>query len=185
MAESIARAAPGGTLRVIPGVTHMQATRHFAIAAGAALWLAASATFAHVTVWPRESAAGGFEKYVVRVPTEGTVATASVELLVPDGVTVAAMGAPQGFRYALKKAGDRTVAIVWTQRIEPGEFAEFAFMARNPAGEGSLRWAAVQTFVDGSKTEWTGPPGDRHPASVTALRAAAATPPAPTPTHQH
>lgn len=146
----------------------------------------ASVASAHVTVWPRESTAGGFEKYVVRVPTEGRVATAAVELRIPDGVTVASLGTPQGFRYELKKSGERTVAIVWTQRIEPGEFAEFAFMARNPA-DGSLAWKATQTFVDGSVTEWSGPAGDPHPASVTMLKPAAPKP-GPVPPaaeHQH
>jgi uncharacterized protein YcnI len=138
-----------------------------------------------VTVWPRESGAGAFEKYVVRVPTEGRIATVSVELRLPDGVTLVSMGAPQGFRYELKKAGDRTVGIVWTQRIEPGEFAEFAFMARNPAGEHALAWKAVQTFVDGSTTEWAGPPGDGHPASVTKLKPTAPRPDAPAPATQH
>jgi uncharacterized protein YcnI len=139
--------------------------------------VACGAARAHVTVWPRESNAGGFEKYVVRVPTEGKVATASIELRIPEGLTVASIGVPQGFRYELKKSGERTTTIIWTQRIEPGEFAEFTFMARNPAGEGSVAWNAVQTFVDGSTTQWTGPPGDRHPASLTVLKTAKQGPP--------
>jgi uncharacterized protein YcnI len=35
----------------------------------------ASGAAAHVTVWPKISSPGAFEKYTVRVPTEGTVAT--------------------------------------------------------------------------------------------------------------
>lgn len=145
---------------------------------------AAATAVAHVTVWPREAATGAFEKYVVRVPTEGQVATASVELRVPEGVTIVSVGAPQGFRYELRKSGGRVASIVWTQRIEPGEFAEFAFMARNPASEASLTWNAVQTFVDGTRTEWTGPAGDPHPASVTSIKASAAASPTPA-MHQH
>ena len=38
----------------------------------ASLWSATA--LAHVTVWPRDAAAGAFEKYVVRVPTEGKIA---------------------------------------------------------------------------------------------------------------
>ena len=124
---------------------------------------------AHVTVWPRSARAGGYEKYVVRVPTEGKVATASVELSVPEGVVIVSMGAPAGFRYELKKTADRVTSIVWTMRIEPGEFAEFAFIARNPAREGPLVWKAVQQFVDGTRTEWNGPTGDKRPASITTL----------------
>jgi uncharacterized protein YcnI len=35
--------------------------------------LLALPAIAHVTVWPRESTYGAYEKYVVRVPTEGKV----------------------------------------------------------------------------------------------------------------
>jgi uncharacterized protein YcnI len=124
---------------------------------------------AHVTVWPRESVTGEWEKYTVRVPTEGRVATSSVELQIPEDVEVVSVGAPDGFRYELKKTGKRIVAIVWTRQIEPNEFAEFVFMARNPAEPATLRWKAIQRYVDGSKTEWIGPMGDRTPAPVTKL----------------
>src|ERR1043166_2684871 len=87
---------------------------------------------AHVTVWPRESAPGAYEKYVVRVPTEGNVATQSVELRVPSNVDIVSVGAPNGYTYEVKRTGSKITAIVWTMAIKPGEFAEFAFMARNP-----------------------------------------------------
>jgi hypothetical protein len=83
-------------------------------------------------------------------------------------VQIVSMGAANGFSYELKRTGDRVSAIVWTMNIAPGEFAEFAFMARNPT-QGKLVWKAVQHFVDGTKTEWTGASGDKHPASVTTL----------------
>ena len=134
-----------------------------------ALCLFSMATVAHVTVWPRESAAGTYEKYVVRVPTEGTIPTQSVELRIPAGVELVSVGTPNGYRYELKKTGERTTSIVWSMVIKPGEFAEFAFMARNPKPLGSIRWEATQRFIDGSTTEWSGPAGDRHPASVTNL----------------
>ncbi len=50
---------------------------------------------AHVTVWPRESRTGAYEKYVVRVPTEGTVATQSVELRVPANVDIVSIRGAQ------------------------------------------------------------------------------------------
>lgn len=128
---------------------------------------------AHVTVWPRESQTGSYEKYVVRVPTEGKVATTSIELVVPENVTIVSMGAPAGFAYEVKRTGDRITHVVWTMRIAPGEFAEFAFMARNPKDAGEITWRAIQHFADDTQTEWTGPRGDKHPASVTTVKAAA------------
>ena len=60
---------------------------------------------AHVTVWPRESSAGAWEKYVMRVPAEGNVATQSVELRVPANVEIVSVGAPNGYTYEVKRTG--------------------------------------------------------------------------------
>jgi uncharacterized protein YcnI len=129
---------------------------------------------AHVTVWPRESPTGSYEKYVVRVPTEGKVATTSIELVVPDNVTIVSLGAPAGFTYELKRTGERVTRIVWSMQIAPGEFAEFPFMARNPKDAGEITWRAIQHFADGTQIEWSGARGDKHPASVTIVKLAPA-----------
>jgi uncharacterized protein YcnI len=139
----------------------------------ALLCVCSAMAWAHVTVWPRESAPGAYEKYVVRVPTEGNVATQSVELRVPANVDIVSVGAPNGYTYEVKRTGTRITSIVWTMTIKPGEFAEFAFMARNPKQAGEVRWEAVQRFADGTSTEWTGPAKDKHPASVTRVIAPA------------
>jgi uncharacterized protein YcnI len=138
--------------------------------------VACACASAHVTVWPRESRPGAHEKYTVRGPTEGKVATSSIEVFVPEGVTVVSMAAPTGYTYDLRRAGDRVTSILFSMRIEPGEFAEFAFMARNPKEPGDLAWKATQRFIDGTSTEWTGPRGDKHPASVTTLNHGEQTP---------
>lgn len=143
--------------------------RRVAVIAVALLTLSTVA-MAHVVVSPRESQVGRYEKYVVRVPTEGAVPTTSVELQVPEGVTFVSIGAPGNFTYELKRTGERVTSIVWTQTIKPGEFAEFAFMARNPKTGGTITWKAVQKHSDGTSVEWTGPAGDKHPASVTKLQ---------------
>jgi uncharacterized protein YcnI len=153
---------------ILPMHTQRHALARLALAA---FLLQAVCADAHVTVWPRESHTREWEKYVVRVPTEGKVATASVELQIPEDVYVVSMGAAAGFTYKQKKAGKRVVSITWTRQIEPGEFAEFAFMARNPSDPATLVWKAVQRFVDGSVSEWTGPVGDAHPAPVTRVLA--------------
>lgn len=92
----------------------------------------AAAAYAHVTIWPRESRTGAGEKYVVRVPTEGSIATTSVELEIPAGVTVVAVGAPAGFTYELKRDGDRISTIAWTMEIKPGEFGVFFPRPQSP-----------------------------------------------------
>jgi len=131
----------------------------------------ASIASAHVTVWPRTSNTGAHEKYTVRVPTEGAVATTAIELSIPSNVTFVSIGAATGHSYELKKSEGRVVAIVWSMKINPGEFAEFAFMVRNPKEGKEIVWKATQRFSDGTSTQWMGPAGDKHPASITALKA--------------
>jgi uncharacterized protein YcnI len=127
---------------------------------------------AHVTVTPRESQAGATERYTVRVPTEGQVTTTSVELEVPPGVTVTEVVPGAGYTFDARREGDRIVAITWTQEIPPGGRGEFVFVARNPAS-GPIAWKARQRFADGTSADWVGVQGDRRPASMTSLKAAA------------
>jgi hypothetical protein len=125
---------------------------------------------AHVTVSPQESAAGASERYTVRVPTEGRVATTSVELEVPSDVTVTSVLVGDRFSYDARREGDRTVAITWRLDIGPGETAEFVFFARNPMAT-QIVWKAHQRFADGTSADWVGVEGDRRPAAVTKLAA--------------
>lgn len=133
--------------------------------------LAGAVVHAHVTVMPRESAAGATERYTVRVPTEGQVTTTSVELDVPPGVTITDVVPGGGFTFDARREGDRIVAITWKQDIPPGARGEFVFIARNPAS-GQIAWKARQRFADGTSADWIGVEGDRRPASVTRLIAA-------------
>jgi uncharacterized protein YcnI len=127
---------------------------------------------AHVTVWPRQSTAGTSERYTMRVPTEGKVTTTAVELEVPADVTITGVLAGSGFTYDARREGDRIVAITWKQDIKAGEVGEFVFFARNPKAA-QIAWKARQRFADGTSADWIGVVGDRRPASVTTLTAAA------------
>ena len=131
---------------------------------------------AHVTVAPRESPAGAGERYTVRVPTEGQVATTSVDLEVPADVTITGVLVGGGFTYESRRENDRIVGITWKQEIKPGEIAEYVFFARNPKAGQQIAWKARQRFADGTSADWVGVEGDRRPASVTRLTAAQARP---------
>lgn len=132
--------------------------------------LGASTVAAHVTVWPQQSQAGAGERYTVRVPTEGQVATTSVELEVPADVTVTGVLVGAGYAYDVKRENDRIVAITWKQEVKPAEVAEFVFFARNPKAA-QIMWKARQRFADGTSADWVGVQGDRRPAAVTRLTA--------------
>ena len=142
--------------------------RNLALAAVLALF--AAVAHAHVTVLPRESHAGMEQRYTIRVPTEGQVATTSVELEIPAGVVVGDVVRGDGYTVDLRRESDRIVAITWTREIPPKQTAEFAFVARNPS-VAEVVWKARQRFADGTSAEWVGTPGDRRPASVTKLLA--------------
>src|SRR5215210_4912050 len=125
---------------------------------------------AHVSITPRESTAGATERYVVRVPTEGKVTTTGAELEVPEGVVVEVLAVPAGWKYDVKRQGERIVAITWQMDIKPGEFAEFAFVARNPRDKTQIVWTLRQRFADGTVSDWTkGNNGQIRPTAVTTL----------------
>ncbi len=123
----------------------------------------------HVSISPRQSTAGATEKYVVRVPTEGKVTTTGAELEVPAGVVVETLAIPAGWTYELKRQNDRIVAISWKMDIKPGEFAEFAFVARNPRDQTRLVWTLRQRFADGTVTDWTTGPNGTRPTAIVRL----------------
>lgn len=149
------------------------------------LTLSAAALQAHVVVTPRESAPAAEQMYTLRVPTEGTVATASVELEIPATLHVTQVTQGEGYTFDVRKDGDRIVAITWKREIAPKAFALFTFTAHNPAS-GSLQWKAHQTFADGSVRHWIGEPGTKEPASVTRIVSKEAAPAASAePAHIH
>jgi uncharacterized protein YcnI len=132
--------------------------------------VAPSAARAHITIAPMQSMQGATEKYVLRVPTEGKVATVAAELEVPEGVTVEAVAMPNGWKHEIKRQGDRIVGVTWTASIPPGEFLEFAFIARNPRDKGEIVWTIRQRFADGTVSDWTKrQDGTVRPTSMTKL----------------
>jgi uncharacterized protein YcnI/ketosteroid isomerase-like protein len=140
---------------------------------GALVLAAPVLAFAHVSVRPRESKPGVEERYTVRVPTEGTVATTHVLLEIPDGVMVLEVLPHEGATFETAKQGDRISTITWKKAIASKAVAEFVFRARNP-GSGDIVWKAHQHFADGTATDWVGVAGEKRPASVTKLTASAA-----------
>ena len=139
--------------------------RHLVVVLSMALAVSVVTAQAHVRVQPAESQPGAKQVYTVRVPTEGKVATTSVVVEVPDGVSVvSAEGQPE-----LTKRSGKTVAITWTTEIPPGQSQLFTFEAMNPVAVRQLVWKAHQHYADGTSRDWADEPTSKSPASVTRL----------------
>lgn len=147
-------------------------TRNLIAVVGLALgmtWVGAAS--AHVSMWPRESRAGVTERYTVRVPTEGKVATTKAEMMVPEGVAVGLVGvAGSNWKHEVKRENDRIAGVTWHVNIPPGEFMEFVFLARNPKDKAEIVWTLRQTYADGTSEDWTkAPDGKIRPTATTKL----------------
>lgn len=127
---------------------------------------------AHVSITPRQSAVGATEKYTIRIPTEGAVATTGAEIEFPAGVIVETIQAPSGWRYEVRREDDRIASMVIQADVKPGEFIEVAFVARNPRSGTRIVWTLRQRFADGTVTDWTNGPNGVRPTAVTRLTGA-------------
>src|ERR1700694_2086538 len=115
--------------------------------------------FAHITIWPKESAPGARERYTMRVPNEKQVATVRIEGEFPADVNVYDFEFKPGWKIEFKKDDKGTiVGAVWTGVMMPYEFVEFGMLGLNSKTGTSLVWKFVQYYDDGSKEEFTGPP---------------------------
>jgi uncharacterized protein YcnI len=128
---------------------------------------------AHVSITPRASTHGATEKYTIRIPTEGKVATTGADIEFPAGVIVETIQSPAGWKYDIKRQDDRIVSMTIHADVKPGEFIEVAFVARNPRSGERIVWTLRQRFADGTVTDWTKGPNGIRPTAVTQLTAAA------------
>ena len=131
---------------------------------------AAASLSAHVMVSPPESKSGAVQKYEVRVHNESKLATTSVDLDIPDGVTVTDVAKPAAGSFTTKKNGERIVQITWQVDVQPSKYLALPFTAKNPQGT-ELKWTLHQHLSDGSVVDWSDKPGSKEKGSVTKLAA--------------
>ena len=150
----------------------MRIHRRISYAAAAASLMFVVSAFGHVRVSPAESAVGAAQRYTVRAPTERQSPTVRLELQVPAAATVTSIGATPGWKVEQQKdTQGKITGVVWSGGAIPfAEFAEFTFEAKNPVTAMKLEWKIIQTYEDGTRSEWTGPEGSRAPSSFTNVR---------------
>jgi uncharacterized protein YcnI len=139
----------------------------------AALVVAAGTSLsAHIVVSPLQSKSGATQKYELRVHNEAKVATKSIDLDVPDGVTITDVAKPAAGTVTTKKSGDRITTISWQVEVAPQKYLAFPFTAQNPAGASELHWNMHEHLADGTSVEWSDNAGAKEKGSVTKLSAA-------------
>ncbi|MEC1337600.1 DUF1775 domain-containing protein [Bacillus velezensis] len=127
---------------------------------------------AHVSVKPAESAAGSWETYTMKVPVEKNEPTTKVVLKMPAGVEFQQYQPIPGWKTSLSKHDDKAVSVTWEAKdggIQPGQFQQFTFVAKNPEKSGDAAWDAYQYYKDGSIVEWTGDEKADTPHSITKI----------------
>jgi uncharacterized protein YcnI len=127
--------------------------------------------FAHITIWPKESAPGARERYTMRVPNEKQVATVRIEGEFPSELNLYDFEFKPGWKIDFKKDDKgKITGATWTGKIVPYEFVEFGMLGLNPKEGATLTWKFVQFYEDGMKEEFTGPVGSRYPSPVVSLK---------------
>ena len=141
-----------------------------ALACGVALLLAPQIALAHAVVFPKKSAPGAYEKYVLRVPNEKGIPTTRVEIRFPQSIRVVSFGDVAGWQLEeVRDSANAIVAAIWTGTLPPQRFVEFPFVAVNPKESSLLTWPAYQTYSSGERVDWTGAEVSEKPASFTSI----------------
>jgi uncharacterized protein YcnI len=161
------------------------------VAAVGAMLVVAPVAAAHVTLQPPEWEAGGFARFVVRVPNErDNAATTEVTVRFPEQVLEARFQPIEGWQREVKMArldepieeeGERITeridTVTWRGgRIEPGEFQEFGVSFQVPEEQPGTKLAfpAIQTYSNGEVVRWIGPEESDEPAPLVAVTEPAA-----------
>jgi uncharacterized protein len=179
--------------------------RTLAAAVAVAALAVPAAASAHVTLNPKEAAAGAYTVLDVRVPNErDNASTTKVEMQMPPGVAAVSYQAVPGWTVKVVKAklakpiqtddGPITEGVstmTWTAddqdaAIAPGQFGDFPIQMQIPGKAGDvLTFKALQTYSNGEVVRWIGSPSADEPAptvTVTAAISDAGAAPAATPT---
>jgi uncharacterized protein YcnI len=162
----------------------------FTLALIGVLALAVPATAsAHVTLQPKEAAAGDFTALDVRVPNErDDSATTRVAVQFPAGFVFASYQPVPGWSVDVKMAKlakpitshgeeitERVSQMTWTADsdkvgVQPGQFMDFPISVQIPGEAGdTLTFKALQTYDNGEVVRWIGAPDSEEPAPQVAV----------------
>jgi uncharacterized protein YcnI len=118
--------------------------------------LLAAIAWGHSDLDPRQSIPNKWETYTLNVPTETTVPTVQVRLLVPRDFEIEMI--EHSPLWQITRSRDERGYIrevTWSgSSIPPQTFAEFKLLVRNPTVPGTSLWKIEQHYQDGSVATW-------------------------------
>ncbi len=122
------------------------------------LLLAATLSWAHVVVTPKQTGVGSWLTFTVSVPNEKDVATTEIRLALPEGIHEVTPTMKPGWTITVEKKGGIASAIVWKGQLPAGFRDDFTFSTQAPPTAGDLAWKAYQTYQGGIVVKWDADP---------------------------
>ena len=121
------------------------------------LLISLSAAWAHIDIEPKETIPNRWETFVLNVPTEAEAATVEVQLDIPEGFEVEAVGHRPDWDMAIRRDEQGLVReIVWARgQIPPLTFEEFKLLVKAAKAPGTYEWQARQRYADEQESRWT------------------------------
>jgi uncharacterized protein YcnI len=138
------------------------------LAAGTVGLLIAPAAFGHFDVKPKRGDPSDARAFTFSIENEKSDAsTVRFDVQLPAGVAFLGARSLGGWRLGRTDAeGPRTISFRARKPLGPGEAVqEFVVSLRLPKAPGAtLAFKGVQTYDNGEKVRWIGPPGSEEPA---------------------
>lgn len=121
------------------------------------LLMSLSAGWAHMDLEPKETIPNRWETFVLNVPTETDTPTVEVQLDIPEGFEVEAVGHRPDWDMAVRRDERGFVReILWTGgQIPPLTFEEFKLLVKAAKPPGPYEWKARQRYADHQEGRWT------------------------------
>ncbi|MBI3329800.1 MAG: DUF1775 domain-containing protein [Nitrospinae bacterium] len=121
------------------------------------LLMSLSAGWAHMDIEPKETIPNRWETFVLNVPTETDTPTVEVQLDIPEGFEVEAVGHRPDWDMAVRRDERGFVReILWTGgQIPPLTFEEFKLLVKAAKPPGPYEWKARQRYDDQQESRWT------------------------------
>ncbi|TSC84919.1 MAG: hypothetical protein G01um101413_303 [Parcubacteria group bacterium Gr01-1014_13] len=141
----------------------------------------AGQALAHAVVKPAEVGIGKYQTFTLAVPSEKSIATVGIRLVMPEGINSATPNVKNGWKIEKKiqatgnKVKDeegmmideqRLIEITWTGgNISAGMRDEFLFSVKSPSKPTILNWKVYQTYADGTVVAWDLDPATKEKKS--------------------